>query len=163
MANNSNRAKRTTRQPRLELGDTVSSGFWCTWCRIPCLPPDVGAPHGREPLRPSGFALRARAYGALLQAQGFQQAARLGPGFIKFALGNGIGHDARPCAEYDVGAALNGGGYLRATDQDIQIQVAVAVEPAEGAGIGAARLAFQLGDDLHAAHLGASGDGAAGK
>ena len=46
-------------------------------------------------------------------------------------------------------------------DQDVQIQRAVAAEIAERAGVGAAPLAFELGDDLHAAELRAPGDGAA--
>ena len=46
-------------------------------------------------------------------------------------------------------------------DQDVQIQVAVAVQITQRAGVGAARLALQCGDDLHAAHLRTTGDGTA--
>ncbi len=70
----------------------------------------------------------------------------------------GIGDDARAGTEAHF-AALDFG----AADQDVEIQIAVEVQPAECAGVGAARLAFQLSDDLHAAHLGATGDGAAGE
>src|SRR3546814_8256605 len=52
---------------------------------------------------------------------------------------------------------------LRAGDQNVQFQVAVAVQPTHRAGVGAAADALQFGDDLHAAHLGAAGDGAAGE
>src|SRR5690606_13597010 len=69
-----------------------------------------------------------------------------------------IGHDAGARAEtharaFDLGAA----------DEDVEVEVAVAVEPAHRAGVGAAPLALEFGDDLHAAHLGAAGDGTAGE
>src|SRR5690606_22131885 len=68
----------------------------------------------------------------------------------------GIGNDARAGAEADVRAFD-----LGAADEDVQVEVAVAVEPAHRAGVAAAADALEFGDDLHAAHLRAAGDGAA--
>src|SRR5207342_281447 len=45
----------------------------------------------------------------------------------------------------------------------VEVHVAVAIEIAEGTGVRAATLAFELGDDLHAAHFRTAGDGTAGK
>src|SRR5690606_15497808 len=70
----------------------------------------------------------------------------------------GVGDDAGPGAEAQL-RALD----LGAADQDVQVEVAVAVQPAHRAGVGAAADALQLGDDLHAAHLGTAGDRAAGE
>src|SRR5690606_7823585 len=69
-----------------------------------------------------------------------------------------VGDDAGAGAE-----AQRIAGNLGAADQDVEVEVAAAVQPAHGAGIGAAPDAFELGDDLHAAHLGRAGDGAAGE
>src|SRR3546814_4036443 len=120
--------------------DTVTGGF-------------VGAHLGAtdvtgKPSRPS----------ALLQTQRAQHAARLGAGFVEFVPRLGVGDDAGAGAEAKL-RTLD----LRAADQDVQVQVAVAVQPAHRAGVGAAADALQFGDDLHAAHLGAAGDGAAGE
>src|SRR3546814_108197 len=95
---------------------------------------------------------------ALLQTQRAQHAARLGAGFVEFVPRLGVGDDAGAGAEAKL-RTLD----LRAADQDVQVQVAVAVQPAHRAGVGAAADALQFGDDLHAAHLGAAGDGAAGE
>ena len=70
----------------------------------------------------------------------------------------GVGDDAGAGAETQ-GVAFDFG----AADQDVEVEVAVAVQPAESAGVGAATDAFQLGDDLHAAHLRAAGDRATRK
>ena len=70
----------------------------------------------------------------------------------------GVGDDAGASAEAQLRAFQFG-----AADQDVEVEVAVAVEPAERAGVGAAPGSLEFGDDLHAAHLRAAGDGAAGK
>src|SRR5690606_19888664 len=93
-----------------------------------------------------------------LQPQRAHHPARLGPGFVEFVPRFGIGDDAGPGAEAQL-RTLD----LRAADQDVQVEVAVAVQPAHRAGVGAAADAFQLGDDLHAAHLGTARDRAAGE
>ena len=51
----------------------------------------------------------------------------------------------------------------QATNQDIQIEIAVVVEVAEGAGIGASLDVLQLGDNLHAADFRTAGDCSARK
>ena len=48
-------------------------------------------------------------------------------------------------------------------DDDIQVQVAGICDISDRPGIGAAGHGLQFVDDLHAAHLGNAGDGAAGK
>src|SRR5690606_17728222 len=92
------------------------------------------------------------------QPQGTQPAAGLGPGLVQLALGDAVDDDAGAGAQLQLAPVQPG-----AADQDVEVEVAAAVEVAEGAGVGAAALAFQLGDDFHAAHLGRAGDGAAGK
>src|SRR5690606_33417035 len=86
------------------------------------------------------------------------QAASLGPGLVELAFGHRVDHDAGTGAEHRRIAT-----HLGAADQDVEVHVAVAAQPADRAGVGATRHLFQLGDDLHAAHLGAAGDGAAGE
>src|SRR5680860_1744234 len=49
------------------------------------------------------------------------------------------------------------------TDDDVRVHVAVVSEEAEGTRVRAAPHRFQLVDDLHAPHLGATGDGAPGE
>src|SRR5690606_17790582 len=87
-----------------------------------------------------------------------QHPARLGPGLVELMAGPGVGHDAGTGAETQLPTL-----HFRAADEDVQVQIAVAVEPAYRPGVAAAALALQLGDDLHAAHLRAAGNGAAGK
>src|SRR5690606_25245393 len=85
-----------------------------------------------------------------------EHAAGLGAGLGELALRARVGDDAGAGTEAQR-IALQ----LGAADQDVEVEVAVAVEPAHGAGVGAAADTLQLGDDLHAAHLGAAGDGPA--
>src|SRR5690606_37026303 len=83
---------------------------------------------------------------------------RLGTGFLEFPYRIRIGHDPGAGAEADFGAL-----HLGAADQDVEVEVAVAVEPAHRAGVAAAAGALEFGNHLHAAHLGAAGDRAAGE
>src|SRR5690606_11417241 len=92
------------------------------------------------------------------QPQGAQPAPGLGPGLVQLALGDAVDDDAGAGAQLQFASTQPG-----AADQDVEVEVATAVEVAEGTGVGAAALALQLGDDLHAAHLGRAGDGAAGE
>src|SRR5690606_30451560 len=87
-----------------------------------------------------------------------QHPACLGPGLVEFMAGAGVGHDAGTGAETQLPAF-----HFRAADQDVQVQIAVTVDPAHRPGVAAAALALQFGDDLHAAHLRAAGNGAAGE
>src|SRR5690606_8998858 len=68
----------------------------------------------------------------------------------------GVGHDPGAGAE-----ARTRAFDLRAADQDVEVEVAVPVQPAHRAGVGAAPGALEFGDDLHAADLRAPGDRAA--
>src|SRR6478672_1914740 len=92
----------------------------------------------------------------LLATECTEHAPGLRARLVEFALRVGVDHDAGAGAEPQLVAF-----HFTAADQDVQVHVAVAIEPAHRAGVGATAHAFQFGDDLHAAHLRATGDGAA--
>ena len=87
-----------------------------------------------------------------------QQAARLGAGLLELGLRRGIGHDAGAGAELDV-AIVDGDR----PDQDVEIERAIEAQVAHRTRVRVARLALEFRQQLHAAHLRAAGDRAAGK
>jgi hypothetical protein len=91
-------------------------------------------------------------------AERAKQALRLRTRLVELALGDRVGDDAGAGAQADR-VALD----RQPPDQDVEIEIAVAVEIAERARVRAAADAFELGDDLHAAHLRAARDRAARK
>ncbi len=106
-------------------------------------------------------AARANAFGACAglctrASRGpkrLEQGARLRQGFLVFALGVRVGHDAAAYVEISATPLQEKG-----TDEDVEIGTAVETEIAGGAGVDAAAHRFQRIDDLHAADLGDPGD-----
>jgi hypothetical protein len=77
---------------------------------------------------------------------------------VPFGQGVGIGDDAA--------AGLDVGGLVFDEDRadgDVQAEVKVGADPADGAGVDAAGDGLQFVDDFHGADLGGAGDGAAGE
>src|SRR6185437_3509473 len=82
-----------------------------------------------------------------------KESARLGATLLELALRIGVGHDPGAGAEFERAASER-----HRADEDVEIHAAVAPQEHEGAGVGAAPLALELRDDLHAAMLRAAGD-----
>ena len=89
-----------------------------------------------SPRTPSIQVPSARTHVA--HSEGAQHAARLGAGFLEFALGYRVGDDAGAGAQLDAVAAQR-----QRADQDVEIRVAVGAQPAQRAGVRAAPLAFE--------------------
>src|SRR3990170_8131815 len=90
--------------------------------------------------------------------QGLCQGLRLLERFPVFPFGVRVGNDPR--SYLDMGGALF---YDKGPDDDVQIHVSRVGDVADGAGIRASSNRLKLVDDLHASHLGHSGDRAPGK
>lgn len=73
-------------------------------------------------------------------------------------LGDGVGDDAGADVEGDVISLLHGGA-----DGDVPLAAAVEAEPADGAGVEAAGVGLELGDDFAGTLFGGAGDAAAGE
>src|SRR4029077_16222762 len=79
-------------------------------------------------------------------------------GFLKLALGNGIGDQPRP--------GLHGSQpflYDQSANRDTGIEIAGEIEIKNGSGVDAATRRFQLVNDFHGANLGRTGDGSRGE
>ncbi len=79
-------------------------------------------------------------------------------GLFVLVLGDGVGDDAGADVEGDLISLLDGGA-----DGDVPLAAAVEAEPADGAGVEAAGVGFEFGDDLAGAFFGCAGDAAAGE
>ena len=87
-----------------------------------------------------------------------QEAGGFVLGFLVFQVGVGVGDDAGAGVEVD-GVVLADGG----ADGDVEEGFAVEAEAADGAGVEAAGMGFEFGDDFGGAFFGGAGDGAAGE
>ena len=103
----------------------------------------------------------------LLVAQGLDQLegridlgeeVRLQQALLVFGLLLGVGDDAAANAHLAALAVEHHGA-----DRDVELGVAGRRNMADGAGIDAAGVPFDLANDLHGAHLGRAGDGATGE
>ena len=87
-----------------------------------------------------------------------QEAGGFVLGFLVFEVGVGVGDDAGAGVEVD-GVVLADGG----ADGDVEEAFAVEAEAADGAGVEAAGMGLEFGDDFGGALFGGAGDGAAGE
>ena len=85
-------------------------------------------------------------------------AARLVERLLILELGVGVGDDAGAGVDEDFFAFHHDGA-----DDDAGVQIAIVAEIADGAGVKAALLRFQLADDLHGANLRRAGNRAGGE